>query len=156
MDDFSGEAANPYPYDPFPDAAGEAFDFLRSSRKDGEVHIPAFARHTLERLRETGLIHRTDIESPDNIRRIKVDGQQDLWIRFGTRRTTQGYKVIEVLDSPRTDRAILAAMVAWTCDPVDLEQLRPAMAEWPVSHATAGHIGMIEAVEINGDGHEER
>jgi hypothetical protein len=128
MDDLSRGSGNRYPYDPTGDAASEALEYMWMSERDGELDIPTFARRTLERLREVGLLHRTDTQPPANIRRARFDGQQDLWIRFNTRRTSQGYKAMEVMEAPRSDRAILAAMVAWTSDPVDFEQLRPAIA----------------------------
>ena len=127
MDDSPSGTGNRYPYDTAEHAASEAFEYLEASEKDGEPDIPTFALSTLERLREMGLVHRTDTEPPGNIRKARVGGQ-DLWIRFGTRRTTQGYKGVEVVDIPKSDRAILAAMVGWVSDPVDFEQLRRAIA----------------------------
>src|SRR5215211_5109888 len=124
----SSGARNHYPYDPTGDPTSEAFDYLRASEREGKPHIPTFALRTLERLRKIGLLHRRDTETPSNIRRVRFAGKQDLWIRFGTRRTQQGYKAVEVMDTPRSDKAILAAMVAWTSDPVDFEQLWSAIA----------------------------
>src|SRR5215211_4397905 len=128
MDDLPNDAANRYPYDPTGDPTSEAFDYLRASERDGQPHIPTFALLMLEGLRTGGLLHTRDTETPNNIRRVRFDGKQEIWVRFGTRRTPRGYKAVEVMDTPRSDKAILAAMVAWTSDPVDFDQLRPAMA----------------------------
>src|SRR5215212_10787529 len=97
---------------------------LFDSRKDGLPHIPTFAQGMLTVLKERGLLHRTDTEPPRNVRRVKLDKGQELWIRFDTHRDRrEGYMDVEVLDAPRSDGAILAAMVAWTGRPVDFEQL---------------------------------
>jgi hypothetical protein len=127
MDDSARDTGNRYPYFTTAHASSEAFGYLEASEKDGEPDISTFALRTLERLREVGLLHRTDAEPPSNLHKARVEGQ-DLWIRFNTRRTPQGYKAVEVVDMPKSDRAILAAMVSWVSDPVDFEQLRPALA----------------------------
>jgi hypothetical protein len=127
MDDSAGDTRNRYPFFTTAHAASEAFGYLEASEKDGELDIPTFALRTLERLREVGLLHRTDTEPPSNLRKARVKGQE-LWIRISTWRTPQGYKAVEVVDSPRSDRAILAAMVGWVSDPVDFEQLLRAIA----------------------------
>ena len=103
---------------------GEALEELEASSKDGTPHIPTFVQRMLERLKEVGLLHRIDIESPRNMRKVKLDKGQDVWIRFDRYRDRrEGYMAVEVVDAPRSDRAILAAMVAWLGQPVDFEQL---------------------------------
>jgi len=91
------------------------------SKKDGEPHIPTFAQHMLEALTEVGLLHTRDAEPPANIRRVRTGGDQELWIRFDTYRAIEGYMAIDVVDTPRSDAAMLAAMVAWlVAEPIDL------------------------------------
>jgi hypothetical protein len=115
---------------PGPSFYDEALAALQHSRQDGEIHIPTFARRMLEQLRDVGLL-RTPDELPTNIRKVKweVEGkEQDLWIRFDTYRTAAGYLALEVVDAPRSDAAILAAMtVMAVAQPIDLKQLGEAM-----------------------------
>ena len=119
-----------YPYGPPYD---EAFAYLTDSRvgrEDGEIHIPTFARTMLERLREVGLVH-TNEEPHPNVRKVslvKGDKQQDLWIRFDTRRTFAGYMDVEVMEAPRSEAAILAAMIAWEAQTVDFERVLEVLA----------------------------
>ena len=123
------DATERYPYNPLVDKYDydEALDCLRYSRKDGKRDIPTFAQHMLERLQKVGLLHKTDTEPPDNVRKAKLDGKQDLWIRFDTRRVEdKGYMAVEVVDIPRSDKAILAAMVAYLAQPIDLQRLLEA------------------------------
>jgi len=54
--------------------------------------------------------------------------QQDLWVRFDTRRTFAGYMDIEVMEALPSDAAILAAMTAWVTHPVDFERLLKAFS----------------------------
>ena len=119
------DATNRYPYEPLEDSGDydEALDELNASKKDGLPHIPTFAQRMLERLKEVGLLHRTDTEPPANARRVKLDKGQELWVRFDTRRDEEGYMAVEVVDTPRSDAAILAAMVAWLAPPIDFERL---------------------------------
>jgi hypothetical protein len=124
------EENNPrtYPYDPFEGLFYiETFDWLRSSKKDGEVHIPTVARRVLEELRQTGLLHRRDTEPPENIRKAKIGNRQEIWIRFDTFRDNEGYMAVDVVDPPRSDAAILAAMTALIIEPVDLQQVVEAI-----------------------------
>jgi hypothetical protein len=91
MNPEQGDDTNRYPYDSREEweKAGdydEALDELNASRKDGDPHIPTFVQRMLERLKEVGLLHRTDTEPPSNVRRVPLDEKQDLWIRFDTRR----------------------------------------------------------------------
>jgi hypothetical protein len=123
------DAGRRYPYDRLAESGDydEALDELWASRKDGKPHIPTFARGMLEQLREVGLLHRTDTESPVNVRRAKLGKGQEAWIRFDTRRDYhQGYMAVEAINAPRSDRAILAAMVAWLTPRIDLERFREA------------------------------
>ncbi len=142
------DAATRYPYDPNEDRYGydEALDYLRTSKKDGEPHIPTFARHMLERLREVGLLHTTDADSPVNVRKVKLDREQDLWIRFATHRVEdKGYMAVEVVNVPRSDKAILAAMVGWLAQPIDFERLLEAM-RFILSGAYTAEMKRIDAV----------
>jgi hypothetical protein len=121
------ETGQRYPYDRLAESGDydEALDELGSSRKDGEPHIPTFVKGILERLREVGLLHRTDTETPVNVRKAEVGKGQEARIRFDTRRDEpQGYMAVEVIDAPRSDRAILAAMVAWLSQRTNLKQFR--------------------------------
>lgn len=104
----------------------EALDYLIRSKKDGERHIPTFAQRMLKRFRAVGLRHRTDTEPPANIRKAKMDKGQELWILFDTRRDDEGYMSVEVIDTPQSDVAILAAMVTWLARKVDYRKLRAA------------------------------
>jgi hypothetical protein len=129
MTDRQDDNAPRYPYDSLAesDDYDEALDELRASGKDGVPHIPTFAESMLERLREVGLQHRTDVEAFANVRKAKMDKGQEIWIRFDTiRDELQGYMGVEVLDVPRADKAILAAMVAWLAQHVDLTRLLEA------------------------------
>jgi hypothetical protein len=107
MDSGQGDTTRRYPYEPLEDLDDydEALDELNASRKgrqDGLPHIPTFAQRMLERLKEVGLIHRTDTEPPSNVRKVTLDKKQDLWIRFDTRRDRdEGYMAVEVVDAPR-------------------------------------------------------
>ncbi len=122
------DAARIYPYDSLAesDDYDEALDELRASRKDGRPHIPTFTQRMLERLRDVGLLHLTDAEPPVNVRKAKLDKEQEVWIRFDTRRDDEGYIAVEVVDAPRSDTAILAAMTAWLTWPIDFKQLLEA------------------------------
>jgi hypothetical protein len=119
MGDSREGAQEKYPYDLFEGEYNGALDMLRLSGRragtvDGQPHIPTFARSMLEELSGIGLLHRTDIEPPVNARRVRVGKDQDVWVRFDTNRDPEeGYKVVEVVDAPRSDAAILAAMIAW-------------------------------------------
>lgn len=115
---------------PGPRFYDEALADLHDSKRDGEVHIPTFARRTLTRLRNLGLLHTSDDEAPVNVRRVKrvKEGkEQELWIRFDTQRSEAGYMAVEVVDAPRSDTVILAAMTALIVQPVDFEQLLAAL-----------------------------
>src|SRR5919199_1215398 len=115
-----------YPYDDFVELnCDEALATLEVSKKDGKPHIPTFARRMLERLRDVGLVHARDTEPPANVRKVDLEGQE-LWIRFDTYRDLKGYMALDIVDAPRSDAAILAAMVAWLSLPVDFESLLEA------------------------------
>ncbi len=94
--------------------------------KDGKIHIPTLARKVLDELRYSGLLHRRDVEPPENIRRAKVGNRQEVWIRFDTYRGDAGYVDVDVVDAPRSDVAILAAMTAFLMEPVDPGQVAEA------------------------------
>ena len=132
MDFEQGDATNRYPYHRSEDSEewwdyDEALQVLNFSRKDGYPHIPTFAQRMLERLKEVGLLHRTDTKAPSNVRKVRAHKKQDLWIRFDTRREyDEGYMAVEVVEAPRSDTAILAAMVAWLARPIDFEQVLEA------------------------------
>lgn len=116
---------------PGPSFYDEALAWLREGRQDGEIHIPTFARRVLEQLRDVGLLHTTDAEPPANVRKVRLtkdDKVQDIWLRFDTIRDPRGYVTVEVVGSPRSDAAILAAMVAGATEPIDFKQVLLAMA----------------------------
>jgi hypothetical protein len=139
------DAAKRYPYDPDEDRDDydEALDYLRASRKNSKPHIPTFARRMLERLTEVGLLHMTDTEPPVNVRKGKLDKEQDLWIRFDTHRVEdKGYMAVEAVDAPRSDKAILAAMIAWLAQPIDFERLLEA-SQFILSGAYMGEMKRI-------------
>jgi hypothetical protein len=115
---------------PGPSFYDEAYGWLLDSRKDGEIHIPTFAQHILEQLRDIGLLHTTDAEPPENVRKVRLtkgDKVQDLWLRLDTIRDPRGYLTVEVVGAPRSDAAILAAMVARATEPIDFDQVLLAM-----------------------------
>jgi hypothetical protein len=121
------DAPRRYPYNPLVDLNyDEALDELKASEKDGRPHIPTFARRMLERLRDVGLLHTMDTEPPVNVRKVTLDKGQELWIRFDTYRDIEGYMAVALVDAPRSDAAILAAMVAWLAQPIDFESLLEA------------------------------
>src|SRR5215217_6764783 len=116
----------------------EALDVLRASRKDGKPHIPTFSQNMLKLLKAVGLLHRTDSEPPVNVRIAKMDKGQVVWIRYDTLRDKRrGYMAVEVMDTPRSDRAILAAMAAWPGRHVDPEQLSDGIRLVLSGHYTA-------------------
>jgi hypothetical protein len=78
------------------------------------------------------LLHTTDDELPANVRRARLTSKgkvQDVWVRFDTTRDPRGYMDVEVVEAPRSDAAILAAMVARGMEPMPLERLLSAMAD---------------------------
>jgi hypothetical protein len=118
-----------YPYDGLAesDHYNEVLDELWASGEDGKPHVPSFAKGVLERLRGVGLLHRIDTEPPVNVRKAKMGNGQEVWLRFDTRRDEyQGYMAVEILDAPRSDGAILAAMIAWFTPRIDVERFREA------------------------------
>ena len=89
MDFEQGDITQSYAYEPHDhwNDNGEAFVELFDSgkgRKDGLPHIPTFAQGMLTVLKERGLLLRTDTEPLRNVRKVKLDIGQDLWIRFDT------------------------------------------------------------------------
>ena len=121
------DASRKYTYDVFVEY-NEALDELVGSKREGEPHIPTFARRMLRRLGEVGLLHTRDNEALENIRLVKLDKDQVLWLRFDTYRDFAGYMEVEVVDAPRTDAPILAAMVAWGAEPIDFERVLKVIA----------------------------
>jgi hypothetical protein len=119
-------APHSYPYDPLEGLHDEALELLEASTKDGELHIPTFARRVLEELGAVGLLHVTDADPPPNVRKVKVGEAQEVWVRFDTRRDREGYVAVDVVDAPRSDAAILAAMIAYLAEPLDFERLLEA------------------------------
>jgi hypothetical protein len=105
-------------------AYDEALETLYESTKDGEPHIPTLAQQMLKELASVGLLHTREDQAPSNIRKVSLGGEQELWIRFDTyRRAFRGYMAIDVVDAPRSDAAILAAMIAWlAAEPMDLKK----------------------------------
>ncbi len=150
------DAPRRYPGPPFYD---EALAWLHDSEQDGEIHIPTFARRTLKRLQDVGLLHTPDDEPPVNIRKVKLvkEGkEQELWIRFDTRRTHAGYMAIDVVDAPRSDAAILAAMTAWVAQRIDFNELLEAMGflhsrtyEEQVQRTDDTHRRIVEGQEVS-------
>jgi hypothetical protein len=145
------EAPRRYPYfPPYDEAFSELLD-SRAGRDGGEVHLPTFARRMLERLAEVGLLRTPDEVPLANVRRVKlVKGgrEQELWIMFDTRRSVWGYMDIEVIEKPRSDAAILAAMIAWGTEPMDFERILDALAGERASEellSPGGSIGAFEA-----------
>ena len=121
------DTSRKYPYDDLVEL-NEALAELVGSNREGEPHIPTFARRMLERLREVGLLHTKDNEALENIRLVKLDKDQVLWLRFDTYRELAGYMAVEVVDAPRTDAAILAAMIAWGAEPIGFERVLKEIA----------------------------
>src|SRR5829696_6218921 len=104
-----------YPYEPWEGDPlySEALEALRDSKKNGKPHVPTFAQRMLKELATVGLLHTSEDEVPPNIRKVSIGGEQELWVRFDTYWDDEGYMAIDVVDAPRSDAAILAAMVAW-------------------------------------------
>jgi hypothetical protein len=118
-----------YPYNPWEGAPlyDEALETLYDSKRDGEPHIPTFAQRMLKELATLGLLHTKEDGAPSNVQKVRLSGEQELWIRFDTRRVDEGYMAIDVVDAPRSDAAILAAMVAWlVAEPIDLKKVLAA------------------------------
>ncbi len=103
-------------------------EFPPVSMRDGEVHVPTLARKVLEELLLLGLSHVKDTEPPENIRRVTVGERQEVWLRFDTYRDDEGYMALDVVDAPRSDAAILAAMMAFLMKPVERERINRAVA----------------------------
>ena len=125
-----------YPYDPVGYWYNEPLDVLRGAKgKSDEPHVPTFALRMLKRLGEVGVLHTTDADAPDNVRLVHLDNGQVLWVRFDTWRTLGGYMGVEVVDAPRTDTAIIAAMVAWGADQFNFERLLETLRSSPAEPA---------------------
>src|SRR5919112_1240888 len=123
-----GDAPRRYPYDPLKDLYDEAHYLLKVSKQskgDELPHIPTFARRMLEHLRDIGLLHVRDSDLV-NVRKVKLDERQEVWVRYDTYRDDEGYTAVDVVDAPRSDGAILAAMVAWLAQPIDFDRLLDA------------------------------
>jgi len=60
------------------------------------------------------------------------DGRQVLWLELEAGRSERGHREIKLNDEPlRTDAAILAALVAMECQPVDLDRLHELLSALP-------------------------
>jgi hypothetical protein len=100
----------------------------------------------LTRLSKVGLLHRPDAEPLANVRRVKLDKGQELWIRFDAHRDDlQGYTAVEVVDTPRSDTAILAAMTAWLAQPIDLKRI-PKATQYVLSGAYLADIEKLSKI----------
>lgn len=122
-------ASRRYPYEP--NEYNEALDELAcgESRKEGKPHLPTFARLMLKRLDQIGLLHTPEGEAPENVRLVRLEQDQVVWLRFDTyRHPYYGYKEIEVVKPPRSDAAILASMVAWGAEPMDFDRVLRTIA----------------------------
>src|SRR5215211_2647478 len=104
----------------------DTLDLLLGSKKAGRPHIPTFARKLLRQVVEGGMLYGTATESSfNNLRTVKLDNGQEVFISVGTRRSEPGgYLAVEVVDAPPSDKAILAAMSAKAALPTDIERLR--------------------------------
>jgi hypothetical protein len=104
-------------------------DLLLDSKQGNRPHIPTFAQKLLNRLSSEKVFHKSEATLLyENLRSIELDNGQVVSIRFDTYRAhDRGYMAVEVLDAPRSDAAILAAMTAAATDPIDTERLREAL-----------------------------
>jgi hypothetical protein len=75
-------------------------------------------------------------EPAQHIRRVKVDERQEVWLGADTYRDYEGYMAIDVVDPPKSDMAILAAMTAFLINPVNRERVERAL-EFRLSDAWA-------------------
>jgi hypothetical protein len=94
------DASRMYPYDNLVEI-NEALAELVGSKRESEPHIPTFARRMLERLREVGLLHTKDNEALENIRLVKLDKDQVLWLRFDTFKDPDGND-LQLYEPPRS------------------------------------------------------
>jgi len=104
----------------------DTLDLLFGSKKAGRPHIPTFARKLLRQVVEGSMLYGTAAESSfSNLRTVKLDNGQEVFISVGTRRSEPGgYMAVEVVDAPPSDKALLAAMSAKAALPTDIERLR--------------------------------
>ena len=70
-------------------------------------------------------MHERDAEL-HNVRKVRVSEEQEVWVRFDTYRDDEGYMAIDVVTPPRSDAAILAAIIAYVAEPMEFERLREA------------------------------
>ena len=71
------------------------------------------------------MVHKRDAEL-HNVRKVRLREEQEVWVRFDTYRDDEGYMAIDVVTPPRSDAAILAAIIAYVAEPMEYEQLREA------------------------------
>ncbi len=128
MADEHEERTRWYRYEHPDDVDDPLVELLDLSMKDGKGHVPTLARRVLDELLLLGLSHVRDTEPPENVRRVKVGERQEVWLRFDTYRDDEGYMALDVVDAPRSDAAILAAMMAFLMKPVERERINRAMA----------------------------
>jgi len=99
---------------------------LRDSGEEGaRPYIPAFARELLEHLRDQSMPEEARKRSGySNVRSAKLkDSDQVLLVRFDTYRDPMGYMAVDVLETPKSETAILAAMAVMAAKPVDTSQV---------------------------------
>ena len=128
MADEHEERTRWYRYEHPDDLDDPLAEFPPLSMRDGEVHVPTLARKVLEELLLLGLSHVKDTEPPENIKRVTVGERQEVWLRFDTYRDDEGYMALDVVDAPRSDAAIMAAMMAFLMKPVERERINRAVA----------------------------
>ena len=99
---------------------------LHGSGKGARPYIPAFARELLEHLRDQSMPEEARKRSVySNVRSAKLkDSDQVLLVGFDTYRNPMGYMAVDVLETPKSETAILAAMTAMAAKPVDTSQVR--------------------------------
>jgi len=118
-----------YPYEEDPDGLDDHVQqLLDMSMRDGVVHVPTLAQWVVEEFLVLGPLHVKDAHPPENIRRVKVGERQELWLRFDTYRDDAGYMALDVVEAPRSDAALLAAMTAFLVKPVERERVGRAWA----------------------------
>jgi hypothetical protein len=126
-----------YPYEEDPDGLDDHVQqLLDISMRDGLVHVPTLAQRVVEEFLVMGPLHVKDAQPPENIRKVKVGERQEVWLRFDTYRDDEGYMALDVVEAPKSDAALLAAMTAFMVEPVERERLEQALAfryseAWP-------------------------
>jgi hypothetical protein len=133
------EDRKPYPYyDPL--------SIRREAQEDGQLHVPTLAQLWLREFAKVGLsevdassgspLKQSDSYYPrreplyDDAMPLKLDDTRyTLRLKLDGRRSDRGYRMVEVLDTPRrTDMAILAALTAAEAERVDIGRLNQALS----------------------------